>query len=219
MGTSTGRCFDCQKANQKINQVNIRCVVSNYLSNREKMTTSTWSSLPVICEANVILQSGKPAGQGIKCPYQNRTIPAAEILGLPVFQISVEGLNTTKSEVIQQLADIHQVAIVLLQEAHKAVADHLKLPGFILAASILSKKNGLMTFVKEQISWTTISLSPPGSNIEWLAIKIQETMVINVYKPPRSTLSVTYLPPFAAPTIYSGDFNCQYTGWGYNYTT
>ena len=114
------------------------------------------------------------------------TIPAAENLGMLVFQLNIKGLTTAKLEIIQQLAFINKLAVVLLQETHRAVADSVKLPGFILAGSILSKKHGLATFVMEQINWTTISQCPPGSNIEWLTIKVQETMFINVHKPPLS---------------------------------
>ena len=147
------------------------------------------------------------------------TIPTAEKIGLPVFQLNVKGLTIAELEVIQQIADINQVTVILLQETHRAVADHQKLPRFILAGSILSKKHGLATFAREQISLTTISQSPPSSNIEQPAIKIQEITIINVYKLPPSTLSVTSLPPFAAPAIYTGDFNSQHTDWGYIYTT
>ena len=43
--------------------------------------------------------------------------------------------------------------------------------------------------------------------------------MVNLYKPPPTALTTTSLRLFHAPTIYAGDFNCQHTDWGYNYTT
>ena len=75
----------------------------------------------------------------------------------------------------------------------------------------------MATFVRTELSWTAISQSPPGSNIEWLVTKIQETSVVNVYKPPPSVLTASSLPSVTAPAIYAGDFNCQHPDWGYNF--
>ncbi|KAL6478486.1 hypothetical protein MHYP_G00143210 [Metynnis hypsauchen] len=47
---------------------------------------------------------------------------------------------------------------------------------------------------------------------------MQETSVVNVYKPPLTALTIA-LPPVPAPAIYAGDFNCQHTDWGYNHTS
>ena len=77
----------------------------------------------------------------------------------------------------------------------------------------------MTTFVRTELSWTAISQSPLGSNIEWLVTKIQQTSVVNVYKPPPSVLTASSLPSVTAPAIYAGDFNCQHPDWGYNYTT
>ena len=66
----------------------------------------------------------------------------------------------------------------------------------------------MATLVREGLSWTATSQSPPGCNIEWLVTKIQNT-----------ALTVSSLPPVPAPAIYAGDFNCQHTDWGYNHTS
>ena len=137
--------------------------------------------------------------------------PSVENQGLSVLQLNVEGLTTAKLEILRHLADSNRAAVVLLQETHCTSDNILKIPGFHLAGSIYSKQHGVATFVRSEISWSASSQSPPGANIEWLVTKIQDTSVVNVYKPPPSELSLTSLPSVAAPAIYAGDFNCQHT--------
>ena len=97
--------------------------------------------------------------------------------------------------------------------------DNLKLPGFLLAGSIPSKHHGMAAFVRTGITWSAVKRSPPDWNIEWLVTDVQETTIVNVYKPPPSELYPTSLPSVPAPAIYAGDFNCQHTDWGYKQTT
>ncbi|KAJ4939497.1 hypothetical protein JOQ06_028945, partial [Pogonophryne albipinna] len=130
-------------------------------------------------------------------------IPTVENRGLSVLQLNVEGLTTAKLEVLRHLADSNGAAVLLLQETHCTSDNILKIPGFHLAGSIYSKQHGVATFVRTEISWSASSQSPPGSNIEWLVTKIQETSVVNVYKPPPSELSTTSLPSITAPAIYA----------------
>ncbi|KAL7864615.1 hypothetical protein AOLI_G00160350 [Acnodon oligacanthus] len=145
--------------------------------------------------------------------------PSVENQGLLVLQLNVEGLTIAKLKVIRHLADFNNVAVVLLQKTHWVYDDNLKLPGFLLTGSIHSKKHGMATFVRERLSWSATSQSPPGCNIEWLVTKIQETSVVNVYKAPLTALTIASLPSVPAPAIYAGDFNCQHTDWGYNHTS
>ncbi|KAK1899763.1 Homocitrate dehydratase mitochondrial, partial [Dissostichus eleginoides] len=133
-------------------------------------------------------RAGRPRNGG------RAVIPTVDNRGLAVLQLNVEGLTTAKLEVVRHLADSNGAAAVLLQETHCTSDNFLKIPGFHLAGSIHSKQHGVATFVRTEISWSTSSQSPPGSKIEWLVTKIQETSVINVYKPPPSELSATSLP-------------------------
>ena len=48
---------------------------------------------------------------------------------------------------------------------------------------------------------------------------VQETTVVNVYKPPPSRLEQGSLPDSPAPAVYAGDFNCWHTDWGYKSST
>ena len=109
--------------------------------------------------------------------------------------------------------------MVLLQETHRTNDDNLKLPGFLLAGSIPSKHHGMATFVRIGITWSAVKRSPPDANIEWLVTEVQETTILNVYKPLPYEQFTTSLSSVPAPAIYAGDFNCQHTDWGYKQTT
>ena len=167
-------------------------------------------------------QPGRPRRKrsgGCKSTPGRVSIPTVDHQGLAVFQLNVEGLTNAKLEIIRHLADSHKVAAVLLQETHCMAEDTLKLPGFHLAGSILSRHHGIATFVRSDLGWTATGQSPPNASVEWLSTRIQATSVVNVYKPPPSTLTVSALPLVQAPAIYAGDFNCQHTDWGYFHTT
>ena len=73
-----------------------------------------------------------------------------------------------------------------------------------------SAKKLLEDFSYRRDSWTATVQSPLGSNIECLAINIQLTMVVNVYKLPSPEMSVRSLPPFTAPSMYAEDISCQH---------
>ena len=77
----------------------------------------------------------------------------------------------------------------------------------------------MATFVRTGITWSAVKRSPSDSNIEWLVTEVQETTIVNVYKPPPSELYPTSLPSLPAPAIYADDFNCQNTDWGYKQIT
>ena len=40
--------------------------------------------------------------------------------------------------------------------------------------------------------------------------------IVNDYKPPPTQLRTLDLPVFPHPCLYSGDFNCRHTDWGYD---
>ena len=136
-----------------------------------------------------------------------------------MLQLNIEGLTIAKLEVVQHLAESNKVAAVLLQETHCTDEERLKLPGFHLTGSIYSRRHGLATFVRADITWTDGGRSSPDSSVQWLITKIQETSVVNVYKPPPSPLTTSALPLVLAPAIYAGDFNCQHIDWGYSHTS
>ena len=139
-----------------------------------------------------------------------------------VLQLNAEGLTNAKLEVVRQLADSNQVAVVLLQETHRTTDDNLKLPGFLLAGSILSKQHGMATFVRIGLTWSAVKRSQPDSKHRMACHRGPRNnyrCMLNVYKPPPSELYTTSLPSLPAPAICAGDFSCQHTDWGYIHTT
>jgi len=80
-----------------------------------------------------------------------------------IFQLNIEGLTEKKIAVIEQLAYKNKAFIIILQETHCTTADKLVIPNFSLAGSILSRSNGLATFVHEQLEWSLVNQSPEQS--------------------------------------------------------
>ena len=136
-----------------------------------------------------------------------------------ILQLNIEGLTANKISVISQLAFRHKVLVILLQDTHCISTDKLVIPNFTLAGSILNRKHGIATFVHNNLSWTLADQSPDGSAIEWICINADGVKIVNIYKPPTERLTPTAIPVFTHPCLYAGDFNCQHTDWGYNYTS
>ena len=115
-----------------------------------------------------------------------RTDSSAE--SLAILQINVEGLTIAKLDVLEQIAIKNSATVVLLQETHKENNATLKLPGFTFAGHTKSKHYGLATFIQDGVPWTPAGQRSDAAEVEWIATKVQETTVVNVYKPPPSRL-------------------------------
>uniref|UniRef100_H3AFP9 Endonuclease/exonuclease/phosphatase domain-containing protein n=1 Tax=Latimeria chalumnae TaxID=7897 RepID=H3AFP9_LATCH len=98
---------------------------------------------------------------------------------------------------------------------HLCDESRAKIPGFKLYAFTGSPHHGITTYVKSTIQDCTVTaVSTPQDDLQWHIINVQGLHFINVYKPPP-----VQLQPITPPTVYMGDFNCQHTDWGYNYST
>ena len=138
--------------------------------------------------------------------------PAAAVVeddGSTILQLNVEGLTNSKLTIIEQLAHTNKVTAILLQETHCETTEKLTIPEFTLASHILNKQHGLATFVRQDIEWSLETQSEDYSQLEWLAVKVQNVTIINVYKPPPTHLTRASLPLVNHPCIYAGDFNCH----------
>ena len=88
---------------------------------------------------------------------------------------------------------------------------------YILASWVTSRKHGLITFVHKQLKWPLfINLLKDCLATEKLRVDVDGCKLVNIYKPPNSQLTPTAIPVFQHPCLYSGDFNCWHTAWGYN---
>jgi len=131
------------------------------------------------------------------------------VKSLAILQLNVEGLTNAKLDVLEQIAIKNKATVVLLQETHKKNDAILKLPGYILAGHTKSKHHGLATFIKDDVPWSPAGQSEDDVEVEWIATKLQESTVVNVYKPPPSRLEQDSLPDVPAPAVYAGDFNSR----------
>ena len=86
-----------------------------------------------------------------------------------------------------------------------------------MVSAIHHQHHGIATYARADVTFSCITASPSGSDIQWIAAVIDGVRIVNVYKPPPAMFNG--LPAFAHPTIYAGDFNCQHNDWGYSYTT
>ena len=118
-------------------------------------------------------------------------------------QLNIEGLTTSKMNVLHHLAMQSEALVILLQETHCTDAEKLVLPNHKLAGFSLSRKHGLATFVHERLRYTLLDQSPPTSEI-------------NVYKPPPTQLRTLDLPVYPHSCLYAGNFNCRHADWGYD---
>ena len=125
-----------------------------------------------------------------------------------ILQLNIEGLTTSKMNVLHHLAMQSEALFILLQETHCTDAEKLVLQNYQLAGSTLSRKCGLATFVHERLRYTLLDQSPPTSEIEWLCVDVDGYKIVNVYKPPPMRLRSLDLPMFPHP--------CLYADWSYD---
>ena len=113
---------------------------------------------------------------------------------LRIPQLIVEGFTRTKGSILKHLAAQSQADVLLLRETHQSEPSKLKLRGYCRVSYTPDNQYGLATFTK--IATLTIELAKSLLNqeIEFLIIKIQETSIIDVYKPQRSAPQLTLLP-------------------------
>lgn len=131
-------------------------------------------------------------------------------------QLYVEGMTKSKAELISHV--FHYADILALQKTH--ISDDqlgkLKIPDFQLIDYIGHKKNGMATFVNQELDPKNIK------KLEWnkhtIEIETGNTNIFNTYKPPLENWTTSVLPLAEHPAIYIGDFNSHSMEWGYDRT-
>ena len=139
-----------------------------------------------------------------------------EPTGPAILQLNVEGLTRSKCEVIQNIATGNAISVILLQETHTVDKKKIKIYGYTLIEAVTHRRHGIATLIRSDLaaSASVIDKSAVGNEIEWISISINGELTIkNFYKPPNAQ----FVPPprYSHPAIYSGDFNCHHTSWGY----
>ncbi|TKS82867.1 hypothetical protein D9C73_016976 [Collichthys lucidus] len=142
--------------------------------------------------------------------------PPTTASALELLQLNVEGLTIAKINILVQLASTNNVTVITLQETHQENKNILRVPGYTLAGQTANKQHDIATFVRKDMGWSAAGQSPEGAEIEWIATKVQNTTIVNIYKPPPSRLIPSSRLDVPAPTGYAGDFNSHHTDWGYS---
>ena len=75
------------------------------------------------------------------------------------------------------------------------------------------------SFVKNGSKWKIAATCPDDSILNWTAVEVEGSTVINLYQPPVSALNKSEIPIFPPPCIYARDFNCHSIAWGYQATS
>ena len=135
------------------------------------------------------------AQSAAQCSFQNRRLAVVEGDGALILPVKRRGLTNAKLTIIEQLAYANKVTAILLQETHCETTEKLTIQEFALAEHILNKLHSLATFARQDIEWSLEAQSKDDSQLEWLAVKVQDVTIINVYKPPPKRLTRAGQPP------------------------
>ena len=91
--------------------------------------------------------------------------PQTAVLALALLQLNVEGLTIAKTNILEQIASKNNVTVILLQ-THAENKNILKVPGYTLAGYIANKHHGMATFVRNDMTWSAIGISPERAEVE-----------------------------------------------------
>ena len=130
-----------------------------------------------------------------------------------ILQLNIEGLTASNMNILHHLAMQSEALVILLQETHCTDAEKLILPNYQLAGYSFSRKDGVATFVHEQLRYTLLDQSSQISVIDWLCVNVDGYKIVNVYKPQPTRLRTLDIPVFPHPCLYAGDFNCRPADW------
>lgn len=134
---------------------------------------------------------------------------------LRIFQLNIEGLSSAKRDYLSNELKNYNIDVIVLQETRipPERGTNTTIAGFTLVAAKYHQKHGILSYVKNNIknNVSTIEESPHS-----VTIKIGQTTIVNVYKPPSEQWSQRPFPIYDHPCIYIGDFNSHHQLWGYN---
>ena len=145
-----------------------------------------------------------------------KQLPPSNKFSFNILQINIEGWTSPKKEILQKIAIEKNLMVMLVQETHQNNPQNLKLSGFVRANHIPHAHHGIVTFVRNSISFTNTGCSVENSPTQWTSIEINNTQIINIYHPPTAELDTLQLPDTKPTCIISGDFNCRHKIWGYS---
>lgn len=88
--------------------------------------------------------------------------------------------------------------------------------GYILVSALHSDYYGTATYIRNDIADYEVINEVVKNGVFIIAVKIHDTTIVNIYKPPIYDWDTQPFSIFPSPCIYVGDFNSHNTIWGYN---
>lgn len=138
---------------------------------------------------------------------------------LNIVHFNAEGLSKPKCECLSKVLLQNNVDILALQETHiedPTNSARGNIPGYRLVDAIGHRVYGVSTYVRQDIDEVTVTHKSCDDDIFVLAVKVSDTTIVNIYKPPNIQWADTVLPAFEHPVLFVGDFNSHHSQWGYS---
>lgn len=138
---------------------------------------------------------------------------------LNIYQLNIEGISQPKCEFLVRTLTEHEIDVVVLQETHAENEESLnsrgQIPGFNLVGATYDKHYGIATYVRSNLKDVSLQNTSIEDDIHTVIVKIGETNICNVYKPPSVPWPPQVLPVLPYPSVYIGDFNSHHETWKY----
>ena len=196
---------------------------------------STWRTLEAARSGNAGPRLTDPVPtmnwnvqNALNCPSQGQTNDHADCdenklnpyrAALTIISINIEGLSSTKAEILAYLCKKTACDILCVQETHRgANQPRPNISGMILIAEIPHEKYGSAMFANPAINIDSTSVSTQN-NIEIITAYFQNCTITSIYKPPKYPFSPIDLRIAGhSAHIIIGDFNSHSSSWGYSTT-
>ncbi|KAL1448470.1 hypothetical protein WDU94_013986, partial [Cyamophila willieti] len=134
--------------------------------------------------------------------------------------LNIEGISQAKCEFLSRIITEHEIDIVLLQETHTENEEQLnsrgRITNFDLIGATYHKHYGVATYVRSDIQDVSLHHISDIDDIYTVTVKVGETLICNVYKPPSTPWPSHVLETLPHPAVYIGDFNSHHETWKYD---
>lgn len=138
---------------------------------------------------------------------------------LRICHLNIEGISRSKCEFLQRVLTQNKIDVVAIQETHAESEDQLvsrgNIPGFEILGATYHRNYGVATYIRNKIENASLCRASTNNNIHEVAIKVGETTIVNIYKPPGCPWPPEVLQDNPHPSIYVGDFNSHHENWKY----
>lgn len=136
-----------------------------------------------------------------------------------ICQLNVEGISKAKCDFLSKFLLDNNIDVLLLQETHTKSDDEIlkrgRIKGFEILGATHSQFYGTATYIRRNIEHAHLIAATTDNSIHTVIIKVEETTIVNVYKPPNQPWPTNILPALNHPTIFAGDFNSHHEQWNY----